>query len=490
MKLYELLKNIDFEMESQVEDYEINKITHIPDSADEKTLLVCLKRASDGKAPYDLINESAAPLVVCEQSDAQYITLPKITVESSRIALSYLYSHYYAIEYDKTKFIAITGTNGKTTTAWMLYKILAYAGRRVGFIGTGKIEYMGEILSEKHYTMTTPDPKLLYKSIKEMQERGAKYIVMEVSSHAIALGKVAPIPFEIGIFTNLSREHLDFHSDMENYYQTKLKLFDNVKYGIFNEDDEYSRRAMTEVGSKCTARSIGIIWPAPIVARDIILDGFNGSSYFYKDESRIFKVSLAPVGYYNVYNSMMALAAAILLKIPSHIARESISKIKSVDGRFEILRSDIYAIIDYAHTPQAFENVLKTVNSVKKTWQNIITVFGCGGERDALKRPLMGEIAEKYSNRVYITEDNSRGEPTSKIISDIIGGMSYPEKRSVITSRSEAISHAIASASTDDIVLILGKGHEKYIITDGEISDFSEREIIERAFEKRKCGGI
>lgn len=486
MRLNELLKNISCDNVDVPTDFEVSNITSKIECVDENTLYVCIHSVnSNVKTSYSRINSANLGAVICTRKDAARITKRKIIVKSTRSALAWLYSNLYSIDYGKTKFVAVTGTNGKTTTATMIYEILRNTNRATGFIGTGKIEYMHDIFTDKTYSMTTPDPELLYKSIKDMQSRGCRYIVMEVSSHAIFLEKIAPIPFEIGIFTNLSREHLDFHQDIESYYQTKLRLFKRVRYGIFNADDEYSRRAMNESLSDCEASSIGIIWPADSCARDIILNGFSGSSYFFKDKHRIFKVNISLAGYYNVYNSLFAICASLKLGIPAYLIKEALGKIKSIDGRFEVIRSDIFAIIDYAHTPQAFENVLKTVNSVKKTWQNVITVFGCGGDRDKQKRPQMGKIAEKYSYHVIITEDNSRSEATEDIIKDILDGMSDVTKRSVITSREEAIKHAVLCAGVDDIVLILGKGNERYIISNNCICDYNEREIIRSALEKR-----
>lgn len=490
MFLNELIENIVYKDSDAPKDLDVKKIATQLKSSNKETLFVVLKSVRSRKRQFDKINSAELGAVVCTEEDAEHITQPKIIVNSTRATLAYLYSKFYNVDYSETKFIAVTGTNGKTTTATMIYQILLKTNRAAGFIGTGRIEYLNEIISDKDYSMTTPDPELLYKSIKQMQEHGCRYIVMEVSSHAIALEKTAPIIFEVGIFTNLSAEHLDFHHDMESYYQTKLSLFKRVKYGIFNCDDEYSQRALYEADDRCEKTSIGIIWPADTYARDIILNGFDGSSYFYKDNKRIFKVELSLVGYYNVYNSLMAITASLRLGIPAYMIKEAIRDIKCVSGRFEIIRSDIYAIIDYAHTPHAFENVLKTVNSIKKTWQNVITVFGCGGERDTSKRAAMGSIAEKYSSHVIITEDNSRTEPLSKIIDDILFGISDVTKRTVITSREMAVRHAVLSASVDDIVLVLGKGCEGYLISNGGTTDYNEHEIVRSAIEMRRMQKI
>ena len=365
----------------------------------------------------------------------------------------------------------------------MIRKILEYSGKSVGFIGTGKIEINGIRITDSAYSMTTPDPDLLYWAIKEMQNANIEYVVMEVSSHALYFDKVLPIPFELAVFTNFSREHLDFHQNIENYFGAKLKLFNQAKIGIFNLDDEYCRKAYR--ACNCEKFGIGIIYPADTVARNITLLGLGGSHYIYNDGTRLFKVRLKLAAPYNVYNSLLALKAAISVGIKPCIAKKGLEELLGVEGRLEIIRKDITVIIDYAHTEEAVENLLKFIYSLKIYGQKIITVFGCGGNRDPHKRPEIAKTSEKFADLSIVTTDNSRSEPEHEIIKNILSGFSDTKKRRVIKSRSAAIETAIKIANTNDIVVIFGKGHERYNIDKFGSHSFDEREIINKALEQR-----
>jgi UDP-N-acetylmuramoyl-L-alanyl-D-glutamate--2,6-diaminopimelate ligase len=380
--------------------------------------------------------------------------------------------------------VGITGTNGKTTTATILHKILLHSGVHTGFIGTGKILIGEKQISDKRYSMTTPDPHVLYKVIKEMETDGCRIIVMEVSSHALYFDKVAPIIFDIGVFTNFSSEHMDFHKNTENYFNAKLKLFTQCKNAIFNMDNKHCRTAYEK--AECKKTAIGIIWDAPITAREIEMRGFSGSEYIYQDSKRIFKVKLRLGGAYNIYNSMLAIAAAIELGIAPCEAKKAVSKISEIDGRLEVVNDSVTVIIDYAHTEDALLNVLKFIKSNINMGQKLITVFGCGGERDKTKRPKMGKIAEEISDLVIVTTDNSRHEAESEIIKDILSGFKGTAKRKVITSRTAAIEYAILSANDGDVIAVIGKGHERYNIDKFGYSDFDERTIIYNAIKRRK----
>ncbi len=431
------------------------------------------------------IEAKAPEFIIYDEKIELNTAIPSVKVKNSREILSRIYSQFYKIDYTKTDFIAVTGTNGKTTTATLIYKILLYSGYNAGFIGTGKIEYMGEGYTDIYYSMTTPDPKILYSSISKMQKSGANVIVMEVSSHAIALKKVAPIPFKLGLFTNLSPEHLDFHKDIEDYYKTKTSLFSQVEKGIFNLDDKYSQEAMSECFDICNTTSVGIIYDAEARATNIEVNGFEGASFLYKDKKRIFKTRLNLVGYHNIYNALFALKCAIEYGVKPYLANEALKDIKCIDGRFELIKDSIYVIIDYAHTPEAFEKILSFTNTTNKNRQNIYTVFGCGGNRDRLKRPIMAKIACFYSTYVIVTEDNSRDEDTEKIINDIVHGAKEFKNLTIIYSRREAIEYAINQANDNDIVLILGKGHERYNLGINGYTAFDEKEIVCNALRAR-----
>lgn len=485
MKLSDIIYNEEYESSEKIDDIVIESVTTNLSEITPNTLFVIIRsiKFDVNKIINDVIQKSPAA-IICDYE----IEIPKsdaaiLRVRDTRKILPYLFSRLYKVDFSKTTFIAVTGTNGKTSTATMLTHILRYAGKKVGFIGTGKIEIDGTRLTDSKYSMTTPDPNLLYYFIKRMQTEGCEFLIMEVSSHALYFKKVLPIPYEISIFTNLSAEHLDFHKNMENYFKTKLTLFKQTKTGIFNTDDEYSKRAMREC--ECEKLCIGIINDADAVARDVAISGFSSSEYIYRESGLLFKVKLNIGGAFNVYNSMMAICAAIKLGIKPCIAKAAISTLNSIDGRLEAIHDDVTVIIDYAHTTEALRNILKTIKRGKNNEQNVITVFGCGGERDRLKRPEMAKVAKEYSDFVIVTSDNSRGEPEEKIINDVLKGFDKDDKFSVIIPRKEAIFHAILNAKKNDIIALIGKGHERYNVDKSGIHDFDERSVIADAIKER-----
>ena len=340
------------------------------------------------------------------------------------------------------------------------------------------------MLTEDEYSMTTPDPSLLYTSLRKMQDAGCEYAVMEVSSHSLALNKTAPIKFEYAIFNNLSPEHMDFHKDMESYFESKLKLFQSAKRGLFNLDDSYSRRAYESVS--CEKSSVGIIHDGDAYITDVSLLGLSGASFYYRQSRLIFGVKSPLLGSFNVYNSLIALRCVIDLGIKPCIAKRGLEEIKSVNGRMEIIRSDITVVIDYAHTPEAFNNCLKTLFKANNKRQKLICVFGCGGDRDKEKRRLMGKSADLYCDAVILTEDNSRTENLHSIISDIAKGIC--KEYTFIESRADAIRYALRLANVGDTVAILGKGHEKYIINSSGTNPFDEKKIVKEALLQREIG--
>ena len=407
--------------------------------------------------------------------------LPQIHTGNVRAALAYALSNVYKIDYSKTKIIGITGSNGKTTTATLIYNILKQCGYKVGFIGTGKIISNDTQLSATNYSMTTPDSSLLYPTIARMSEDGCQYIVMEVSSHSIALEKVAPIKFEYGIFTNLDDEHLDFHKSKEEYFKTKMRLFSSCNKGLFNMDDAFSRKGFEL--TKCKKISFGILYDADTYATEIHLDT-SGISFFYREKNLIFKVKSKLIGAFNVYNLIAAIKCVTDLGIKPCIAKSAVEKIDSIDGRMEIIEEKITVFIDYAHTPSAFYNCLKTIKQGLNNKQNLHIVFGCGGDRDKRKRPLFGKYAAVFADEIIITEDNCRNESFDIICSDIISGIAEKEYK-IIPDRETAIKYALKSAKEGDAVAIVGKGHERYKIVGDNYIPFDEREIIRHALKER-----
>lgn len=487
MKLSELLKPEEYTTPLDITEIDIENITTSQEKIKRSTLFVLQKSICfDVKniINYVLMKKPAA--IILEKEYAMEADVPIITVKSTRAILPYLFSRFFNIDYKKMRFIGVTGTNGKTTTATLIKNILRGAGKKIGFIGTGIISIDDRKINEKYYSMTTPDPEQLYSSIKQMENEGCEAVIMEVSSHALHFDKVLPIPFEISVFLNLSPEHMDIHQSIEDYYQTKLQLFKQSEIGIFNMDDKFSKRAYSE--SNCKKYSIGIIQNADVMVKDIIMHGLCGSEYIYRDSSKIFKVKLKLPGAYNIYNSVMALSCAIAYGVRPCVAKEIINNIENIEGRFEIINSSPCVIIDYAHTEDALKNFLKTVNKAKSFEQNLITVFGCGGDRYREKRAAMAEIAEAYSDFVIVTTDNSRTESEIKIIKDILSGFKTKSNKKVILSRQQAINYALEKMTQKDILVIVGKGHERYNIDKFGYHDFDERYIIKEALSGMKGG--
>ncbi|MBR2343437.1 MAG: UDP-N-acetylmuramoyl-L-alanyl-D-glutamate--2,6-diaminopimelate ligase [Clostridia bacterium] len=482
MKVYDLIKadeiiSVNGKLDGDIGIFPTSNINN----KEENALVFVLPRAMGENKEVKI---DAAYAVVCENNQRVISGAPIIHVESARAAFARATSRFEKIDYGSLTIIGVTGTNGKTTTATLLYEILLAAGKPVGFIGTGKILISGTDEGGEGYSMTTPDPECLYPVLARMQSRGVKYVVMEVSSHAIALGKVSPIPFKCCIFTNLSPEHMDFHSDMESYFEVKSRLFELSEMAVINLDDPYGRRLYSSFPRE--RLGVGIVHEGDARASDIISIGLSGSSYIFRYGTLSFSVKLPLPGDFNIYNSALALAAALSLGIKPCIARAAICATPGIDGRMEIINGSVTAIIDYAHTPRAMENALKTVKKALKPKQRLFCVFGCGGERDREKRSAMGNIATELSDFTFITEDNSRGEPFNDILSDIEKGIDRRSSYTVIERREEAIFAAITRADVGDAVLIIGKGHERYIIDGAGRRPFDERLIIKSALAVRE----
>lgn len=464
----------------------IENVTSKPDAISENTLFVLIKSISFDINKIISYVKSKKPAVIVTESDVEIEsdTVPILRVNNARKILAYIFLRFYDINLDKIKIIGITGTNGKTTTANILTQILRQSQKKVGLISTGSIRIGEKSINPPKYSMTTPDPDILYKTLREMQDAECEYVVMEVSSHALFFEKTSPIKFEIGVFTNLSPEHLDFHKSIEEYYKTKMKLIENSKLGIFNIDDDYGFRAYSE--SSCHKKSIGMIKPSYFCATNLTEMGLLGNEFIFHGKNEIFKIKTKLPGIYNVYNTLAAAACAVELGISPENIKKAISNIGAIDGRFEIVRDAVTVIIDYAHTEKAMENVLKTINNCKNPEQKLTTVFGCGGDRYREKRPLMAKTAEIYSDKIIVTTDNSRSESPTEIIKEILSGFSKSANRVVVTERASAIERAILSSDNGDIILLIGKGHERYNIDKNGYHKFDEREIIRNALKKRR----
>ncbi len=453
-------------------DVEITGITIDSREVKPGYAFVCITGAvRDGHEFAKIAAQSGAAVIVAEH--AVDVGVPVVEYADTKLALAEISSVFYGEPEKKLKLIGITGTNGKTTVSYLIKKILETAGKTVGIIGTNEILAGDRDVGIKSSTPTTPNSLELRRIFAKMLEMGAEYVVMEVSSHALDLHRVAGLQYEVGVFTNLTQDHLDYHKTMENYFLAKKKLFDISKTGVINADDEYGARLLGDI--PCKAVSIGRN-NADLTAEDIKIDA-KGVEFTAVYEGRKYPVSLAIPGMFSIYNGICAMAAAFALGISPQAIVQGISSAGGVCGRLERVptNTDYSVIIDYAHTPDGLENVLNAVNSFKKG--RCIAVFGCGGDRDASKRPIMGEIGVRLADIAVITSDNPRTENPEKIIEDIVAGAGEGEYK-VIVNRREAIGYALSIAKKDDVVLLAGKGQETYQIIGTEKTHFDEREVV------------
>ena len=478
MKLHELIYDNEYISNKSIDEIEIENITTSKSEINKNTLFVLNKSINfDIKKIINYIINQKPTAILCDM-DVEIPTEEIIVLktENTRKLFPHILVRFYNIDLNSMRFIGITGTAGKTTTATMIHHILTFSGLNCAFIGTGKIIIDGKTINDESYSMTTPDPQYLYQLLKKIQDMKCDAVIMEVSSHALYFHKVDPIIFDISVFTNLSPEHMDFHKNIEDYYKTKIKLFSQSKLGIFNMDDPYSRKAFYSV--ECKKKNVGIVYSAESVAKNISMKGFSGSEYILSEPNKLFKIKLNLGGAFNIYNSLLAIKVACEYGIKPCISKMAISTLNTVEGRLEIIHKAPTIIIDYAHTINEMENVLKFIKTTKNAEQNLITVFGCGGERDKSKRPMMARTAEKYSDYVIVTADNSRNESGTEIIKDILRGFNDTSKRRVITSRKAAIKHAILTARSNDIIALIGKGHERYNIDKNGYKEFNEKAIV------------
>ena len=431
--------------------------------------------------------------------DGEQITL--VAVKDCREAIAAIYAAWYLNPQSSLSFVGVTGTNGKTTVSRMILEILSRSGYRCGLIGTAgnlisspsedgagaKYKELDVRASSPLANMTTPDPPELFKILSKMRNEGVKYVVMEVTSHALALKKVAPIEFEVGIFTNLTEDHLDFHQTMEEYYRAKKSLFEKCKVSLVNVDDKYGRRLAGELeGVRKTCSCEGRT--ADYNACDIRSHGELGVEYRLASGRMRLRIKSNIPGVITVMNTMQAAAACNLLGISTRDIKDSIANIEGVRGRLERLKFSakvgFSVYLDYAHTPDALENLLRTAKMFSKRGQRIVLLFGCGGDREKQKRAMMGRIAASMADFFVVTTDNPRGEDPSDIINEIISGIGDEGHYTVIEDRERAIEYVIRNARQGDVILLAGKGHEEYQIKGESKIEFSERKIAEKYVDR------
>ncbi|MBT6013393.1 MAG: UDP-N-acetylmuramoyl-L-alanyl-D-glutamate--2,6-diaminopimelate ligase [Flavobacteriales bacterium] len=433
----------------------------------------------DGHLFIDTAIKKGAKSIVLE-------TIPKnlvegicyVEVENSSQALSVIASNYYNNPSEKIKLIGVTGTNGKTTIVSLLFQLFVNLGYQSGMLSTIHNKIGNKIIESSH---TTGDSLQINSLLSTMVEHGCDYCFMEVSSHAIHQNRVSNLHFDGGIFTNISHDHLDYHKDFKEYINTKKIFFDNLDSSAFaltNKDDKNGRIMISNTKAIKLTYSLKSMADYKCKLIENRLDGMHLNIQNYELWVRL-------IGEFNAYNLLSVYAVAIQLGLNNEEVLEQISNLHSVEGRFQTIRTieNITAVVDYAHTPDALENVLKTINSIRNNNENVITVVGCGGDRDKTKRPKMAAIACNNSSQVIITSDNPRTENTEDIIEDMIKGLDPVQKKKtlVISDREQAIKTACTLSKEGDIILVAGKGHEKYQEINGEKFPFEDMQHLKES---------
>jgi len=473
MKLREIMENINFDLIKGNIDIDIKSIQYDSREIKQGDVFFAVEGYNlDGHKYIRSAIENGAVAIVCQKNIETNLSCTVIKVEDCRKALAISAANYYGNPSRSMKMIGVTGTNGKTTSVFMIKAILEQNGCKVGIIGT-----IANFICEKkiHTERTTPESLELHKLFKQMVDSGVEYCVMEVSSHSLSLDRVYGIEFCDSIFTNLTQDHLDFHKTFENYFNAKLKLFKSSMRSVINIDDIYGAKAFNAITS--SKLSYGLNQNGDLMASDIKMHS-RGSKFTIRYQGNSFVIELNIPGNYNIYNALGAIAVCLNQGVDISIINEALQKVQ-VLGRCELVLNSrnlgFEIILDYAHTPDGLENILKTVREFTKG--KLISVFGCGGDRDKTKRAIMGKIGTDLSDISIITSDNPRTEEPMQIISDVVKGIKKYNFE-VIENRREAIKRAIEIAGSGDVILIAGKGHEDYQVLKDKTIHFDEREVI------------
>ena len=487
MKLSEILNGISNLKAKGSVDIEITKIAYDSRKVEPNSLFVAIKGYDSDGHDYiaQAIEAGAAAILLENVEKLKGMALPEdvtfVISNDTRNALAYCSCNFYGNPSRRLKVIGVTGTKGKTTTTYMIKKLLETSGKKVGLIGTIE-NYIGEdSLGES--TRTTPESLELQEMFAKMVEQKVEFVVMEVSSQALKLGRVTGTNFDVGVYTNFSKEHISAkeHTDMEDYFNSKMKLFSMCQTAFINIDDFRGARVKRE--AKAQVKTYGIDNNCDLLAKDITITNI-GVDFKARlgDKNERIKVDIP--GRFSVYNSLAAISVAMFYGVDPEKIKTALENIK-IPGRSELVpnKKELSIMIDYAHSPESLQSILQAVKTYTKG--RVIAVFGCGGDRDKGKRPLMGEIAGRIADYTIITSDNPRTEKPEAIIRDIEEGISKTKgKYEVIVDRNFAIEKAIKMANKKDIIILAGKGHETYQEIDGVKYPYNEREIIKEIIDK------
>ncbi|MBR2081118.1 MAG: UDP-N-acetylmuramoyl-L-alanyl-D-glutamate--2,6-diaminopimelate ligase [Oscillospiraceae bacterium] len=474
MKLSELLNQVQVLSQTAAPELEVSGVSCDSRRVKPGDIYVAVRGyQTDGHRYIPDAVQRGAIAVVCEEAPETQI--PYVLVSDSRAALADLGAAWYRYPAREMTMIGVTGTNGKTTVTYLLKSVLEQTlGAKVGLIGTIQNMIGGEVLETER---TTPESVEVQALLRRMADAGCTHVVMEVSSHALVLQRVRNIGFRLGIFTNLTQDHLDFHGTMEEYRKAKALLFQNCEIGLLNADDAATEKI--RASAKCPCSCYGLRTSAELMAKDPAYAADSVSFTAVEGESEA-DVRLEIPGTFSVYNALSVIAGARALGISLEACAEALRQARGVKGRVEVVPTpgkDYTVLIDYAHTPDGLENVLSSIKKVCKG--RLIAVFGCGGDRDATKRPIMGEIGVRFADLVVFTSDNPRTEDPHEILRQVVAGADGSRTPyEVIENRRAAIRRAMDLAQKDDVIVLAGKGHETYQILGTEKTHLDEREEV------------
>lgn len=486
MKLDELIEYLKYDDLINFKNVEISGISYNSKTTKKGDIFVCLVgEHTDGHEYAKMAIENGAAALLVERK-VENVDIPQVQVDSTRHKIADIADRFYSRPSKGLNLIGITGTNGKTTVTHLIQKIFEQNDEKCALIGTlgYKLSSNGEYRDAKHTTPQAPELQATLRMIKDVEK--IDNVVMEVSSHALEQNRVGGCRFDGAILTNLTQDHLDYHITMDNYFKAKAMLFENLSEGNFaviNADDEYAERFLKSVPEGVKKLTYGVKKPADIMAKDIKFS-LNGAEFTLVIKNDEYPVNLHMNGMFSVYNVLAAVSAAVAMNIDIKVALKALQNVHGVAGRFEVVNKKPLVIVDYAHTPDGLENVLKSAREITPAGGKLICLFGCGGDRDATKRPKMGAIAQNLADKIVITSDNPRSEDPQQIITDIIAGLKSVDPDIVIVEpdRGEAIALLKSIADNNDVVLIAGKGHEDYQILKDKTIHFDDREQARKVF--------
>ena len=462
----------------EIPDGIVSDITCDSERITKDCLFVCIRGTrSDG---HDFAEEALQKGACAIAAERDLHLHPQFVVDDTRALYAVLCARFFGEPSNQLRLIGVTGTNGKTTTTYMLRHIFEYCGHKAGLIGTIH-NTVGEFQFPSHHT--TPDAYELQWLFQKMAEEQCEFAVMEASSHALTQHRMDGCSFEAAVFTNLTQDHLDYHGTMERYFRAKRRLFEKTRHAIVNLDDPWSARMVYGLPVEVTTFAVQST-KADYRAQNIVARP-DGVDFEIVSRNAVGRVSLPVPGEFSVYNALGAAVCALAVGMPFYAVTRALSSFQGVKGRLEVVPTgrDFTVIIDYAHTPDGLDKVLSAVRNF--TPGRLITVFGCGGDRDPGKRALMGEAVMQHSDFAVITSDNPRTEAPMKIIQDILKGIEDTKVPHVVMeNRREAIEYAVRSARAGDVIVLAGKGHETYQILGKETIHFDEREVVAKALKQ------